>query len=1203
MRKRESERAGAESERAGTGSERAGAGSRRLAGSIRRGWRRFGAAALALAMAGSLGWAQAVPAEAAPVYEIEGEWQAGTPSEVRTGDGVVAVWRYNINDDAPAPSNDPVDDVTVTFQVQGGAFTVLPDPCRTEGVTPVSGISADGATLTCNLGTREQGSAELSLTGIRATAATGELVIVDSQIGEVRAQLPPLRVNNPFAMDMKFDGGGRSRPGTGVTQEVRFPWSLRIAPQSEAGPSSVQYTLDFSNTAGGELLAFPNSPCGPLGNSFAGHPFSGPSHPAERTAPFPGSCRFERVGTSNRFTLTIGGIDYSRSRVPTHDSTGAALPTDWDVIASGELRLYFGYERAGQVGFTASAPVYTGAVTGATSQDLTSNNANSQATIRGGWNGGWVLDQVGLPGAAWTDTSRASAGDLVRGLSGIAAPTSEGSWTAACNVLDTRYVEFAGARTGNHRPSDGQIVPFPGAEGIQHWYYIGNGAGDNVNPGSANYDPNGFTCDTGWGGPDWVNTPPADLSLVKAVRMHVPFSAKAGVDALDPHGVATLYVDSRIKEGVTTGQDIWTWTSVNFVGYGTDGWQNSHRTMAAGDAPPEGKLTPGTRYPYTAGGRDVLRVVPAKPLVTKTADQRVSVPGATVQYTVTYRAEVGSEVTVPNYTLTDVLPAGTSYVAGSASIAPSSVDGRTLTWNLTNVRSNTDHVLTYSVRLPDQAESGQQFTNSVTAGIGGVTATAEDTVRLRDGGLVLLTKTAEASKVPHNGGAAEDSWTVRLTSRDTSSSAFTDTVDVLPYNGDGRGTAFSGGYRLSGPVRAAAGATVYYTAADPATLSDDPDHASNGAMGTVAGNTVGWTTTYTADATAVRVIGPALAPQGVQEFVIGIVTQGARHGDRYVNRAEARTARQQLKMRTSSAFEIGAVNSVTIKKWVLDRAGNWHDANDVDDYPAFRTGDTVPYQIVVHNTGDEPLRNLEIGDDRVDLAALDPLPAALVLRDGKAVIPELLPGWENRAVIDYRVPVVAGTPAGGLVNTACVIPEPVDPEDENGPSVAAEQDCDPAGITVLPSSLSWEKIAAGTPEVERLSGSVWQLTPVDASGEPTGDPVIVEDCVANAPEDCDGSDVHPGAGRFTVDPLEDGRYRLVETRAPAGYQLDPTPRYIQVLGATDFGAPIENEPQEGPVLPLTGGVGSLGFWVGAGVLGALVAAGLLRQRLRAARTL
>lgn len=1140
-------------------------GGRRLLAAVRR----AGAAVLALSLLAGIVGVQAPEAQAATVYELSGNWASGTPDTVRSNDNLVSVWRFNLNDDGPAPTNDPVDNVTVAFSVQNGKFTLIPSVCLTEGVDPVSAISADGLTLTCNVGTRDQGTAELMLTGLQADGMTGDLVFVSAEIGGVSADLPLIPIENPFLMDMKFDSGTPASLRNGELQTVVFPWSLRHSPGAEAGPDSVSYTLQFSSTAGNIVTPLPAG-CTVQNRTHTDHPNSGSGYPADRTAPFPATCTLTSIGT-NQVRLTLSGIDYSKTLLPTRDSRGNALPTGWDVIAAGNIQLQFTYTDGTQTSFVASAPTYT-SVIGRTSVDDTSNNTNFVASSRGSWTGGWLLNRQvpSVPGTQWTDTFRTMAGQPALAISGVRPPLPGATQgTQVCSILDVKYVDVVDAVMGTI--SGGVVTPYAG---ITYWYYTGNGTSNNMNPSHANYNPNTFTCEgTGAG---WTTTKPANMSTVRAVKAIV--SPAAGANISD--SVASLYVTTRIKDDVQVGQDIWVWTSYVLAG-GSTPWANPHRSLNVADKPASGVLTPNSRYPFTGGGRDVMRIVSATPKVTKIIDQRETLPGATVNYTVTHRAESSIDAPVPSFTLTDVLPAGMEYVVGSASIPPTSVSGQTLAWNLAGIDTNTEYTLSYSARVPSDAEPGDTFTNGVTATIGETSATSRAETRVRDGGYTMLTKTAEQVTVPHDGGTAEGSWVVRITSLDTVRQTFTDAIDILPYNGDGRGTSFNGSYRLSAPVQVVAGATAYYTSADPATLHDDPAHASNGSAGDISGNTVGWSTTFDASATAVRVIGPALLPSTAQEFGVTVITTGAKHEDVYVNRAEARASRTQLAMRTSSRFEIGAVNSVALKKYVQDAAGEWRDAQDVDDYPEFRNGDTVSYRLVVTNTGDETLTNLQLADDRVDLAALDPLPTGL---DTGAVIPELRPGESNALTFEYEVALSGHAPNHLLVNNACVeADDPVEPS------------CDPAGLRVLPSTLSWEKVSAGS---HRLAGSEWELTPVDENDEPTGDPIAVADCIEAAAENCDGADVDREAGRFTVDPLTDGRYRLVETRAPAGYRLDPTPRFIEVLGETGFDAPIVNEQQEGPSLPLTGGVGALGFWCGAAALGALAAAGLLRQRRR-----
>jgi len=1107
------------------------------------------------------------------VYEIEGSWGEGTPNEVKTGDVVSTTWRYNINDDSAAPTNDPVDNVTLTFEAQGAVFTNLPSVCKVGGVTPDSSISEDGKTMTCNLGTRDQGSAELVITGLSVNAVDGEQVTVAGSVGNVSAELPPLVVTNVFAMDLKFDGSVTSRTSTnGLYEEFELPWSLRHGPNGPAGPASVSYTIKVTDELDQDVQLFESGACQPLDLAFSGYPRSDGAAGADQRTQFP-TCTITR-DAKNSFTLTLSGLDYAQSSYPTQDGSGVDLPSEWNVIASGKIRMYFAYTEPGNLTVQASTPTYTAPGTGATSVDDPSNNSHPLRYTRGSHTGGWQ-PQTMRPrpiGSFWTDTFRQLAGGPVRQGVGI-VPTINATKNQVCTILDTKYVEFEKAAVGINT-SSGAILPDPN---VTEWYYIGTDP--NVTPSSPSYDPNNFNCDTGWGSSDWVSTPPADLSLVKAVRAEI--GNQSGFDMTN-RKIVMLFVDSKIKPGVQDGQDIWAWGAVK---YGSNSWQHDNdRSMEPADIKPWGTATPGSRYPFTGAFRDVMRVIVAQPKITKQVDEVETIPGATVTYTLRYRAEGVTDIVVPNYRVVDTLPAGMSFVPGSASVEPSSVNGQTLTWEFPTVNTNTDYVITFQATLPGNAEAGTKFVNTATSSIGSYQVSANATTTIRTSGLTLLTKTAAAAKVPHQDGSAEDSWTVRITSADVKSQAFTDTVDVLPYNGDGRGTSFSGSYKLSGPVQAVAGATVYYTTADPTTIAADPADPSNGSVSNPDGNTVGWSTTFTADATAVRVIGPALEPSAQQEFTIPVTTTGAKAEDVYVNVAEARAERTKLKMRTSSMFEIAAVNSIALKKYVQDADGNWHDAQNVDDYPTRYAGDTVPYRLVVTNTGDQTLTNVKITDDRVDLAGLDPIPAGL---EAGAVIPELLPGPDNAITIEYSIVLGDEAAGGSLVNNACAIPADAE----------VDESCDPAGILVEMSTLSWEKVNAGSVS-EHLSGSEWSLVRVDENGDPMGTAIAIEDCIENEVADCGGPDVDPAPGRFKVTELTAGDYILTETRAPAGYVLDDTPRQITVRGDSAFEVPIENVQSDVPQLPLTGGMGTFVIFLGAGGAGVLVALSLWVQRRR-----
>ncbi len=402
--------------------------------------RKLSAASLAVVVLSGLAAAQApAPAQAATVYQIEGAWGANTPTTVKTGDVVSTTWRYNVNDDGPAPTNDPVDNVTLTFAAQGAVFTTLPSVCKVAGVSPASSISADGKTMTCNVGTRDQGTAELVITGMTVQAKDGERVTVSGSVGGVSAALPLLPVKNAFAMDLKFDGTARSNPSqNGVYQEFELPWSLRHGPNGPAGPASVSYRIQVADSLNQDVQLFSSGACQALNLIFPEYPRSDSAAPANQRAAFP-ACTITRV-SKNNFTLTLSGLNYAQASYPTQDGAGVDLPSEWNVIASGKLRMYFPYTAAGNLTVTASAPTYTAPSSGATSADDPNNNSHSVAYTRGTQTGGWQPQTMSPRpiGSYWDDTFRQfTGGPSVRALQSCRRRTPPPTRSAASSTRGT----------------------------------------------------------------------------------------------------------------------------------------------------------------------------------------------------------------------------------------------------------------------------------------------------------------------------------------------------------------------------------------------------------------------------------------------------------------------------------------------------------------------------------------------------------------------------------------------------------------------------------------------------------------------------------------------------------------------------------------------------------------------------------------------
>ncbi|WP_408898034.1 hypothetical protein ACJ5H2_02755 [Nocardioides sp. R1-1] len=983
--------------------------------------------ALCLAFAAALVGLTATPSAAAPVYEITGEWEANTPDVVAKGDVVTGVWRVNVNDDQPAPSNEPVDNVTFSVTLENGAFKALPDLClTTAGLDPVSSLSDDGRTLTCNLGSVKQGTAVVVQAPVVVDGTTGSKLTASGEIAGQTADLDPIDIRNTFGMDMLWGTPTPTvipSPGGGAGDvDFDFEWTLFQDVGSDAGPNTITYNLSVPLENGQALelgQQTNNAPfdqaCTPFsqGRSAPGHPYS-PYSAAGNRAPFVESCELVKTGP-NTFRLTLTGIDYSQTQVPTTDSAGNPMPTDRVAVASGSIWLRVrDLASSTSANLTASAPTYT-SVTGQTDPDETANNRSSKVvTLPGTWSHAFLRSGGGT---SWDNTLELSPGGLVTDQTHDAEATTTAPLNAAiadCKVLDTRFVDYQSVAIYTWAPGDPIGTPEEGL-GTLAWY-VGNDP--TVTPGSAGYNPDAFRgCETNTG---WVTTEPTDLTTVKAVR----WSGTVGLLQGQHLG---LRVTQQVEADAPIGQDIWTWGS--FLRDGV--WQHPGRgSSGAGRLTP----TPGERYPYTANGRDILHVIFAVPNIRKLADRQVVRPGEPVTFTLRYSANGSGELppTVDDYRIVDTLPPGMTYVAGSATPEPAvatSGGRQVLTWDLDDVPTNALQNLTYQAVADDSVTPGQTLTNTVTSTLRGETsrpATAQVTVSAS--GYTEISKSADTPFIPNldGQGDGEGAWTVTLRSFDPLPQAFTDTIDILPYRGDQRGTDYQGDYALAA-VDAVAGATVYYTTADPTTLDDDPAHDSNGAPGDVTGNDVGWTTTFTPDATAVRVIGPVLDPGATQAFQVRVRTDGAKGEDTFVNRAQGRTGHTELRMRTSAPMTVANFYSVALKKYVLGRDGKWHDAQDVTDYPSFRYGDKIRYRIVVENTGQGTVTGLEVSDDRQPEL-------------GRFVVDSLAPG--EKKTHEYEITLDSAV-SGSVVNTACATADV--PADSQVPPTI---NCDPAGFDV-----------------------------------------------------------------------------------------------------------------------------------------------------------
>ncbi|WGH83137.1 isopeptide-forming domain-containing fimbrial protein [Auritidibacter ignavus] len=885
----------------------------------------------ALALVAGLVLPSALPAEAetgqTKAYEFTGNW-IDQPEALESGVGVVgAQWRLDINDSAAAPGNANVDGNVLEVTLENAVFTDTPETCES------AELSEDRRSVTCDLGERAQGTAEVAFTGVLADGPAGSFVTATGTFRGHEVKLPEIPIIKNFGMTAKFDGGHpQSLIATNTRyQNINFPFSISHAQQTANGPDSVTYRLDIRYVdQNGRMVATVDprqTSCSANDRIQSGYPFSDGQHAENQSTHFP-DCTLRKTGDTT-FELTLSDLNYDNG--PRLDSNGQPLPVGWDVIAAGNIHLQVPYNqqaRGGTVRLKAEPQTYT-SVEGETYEDTLDNKTNAIPVVRGAFTGGWVLGAQrpnAYPGSPWTNTYRVPAGATVTSVAATTPTTSQNSkahnWV--CTTFDTEYVEFQDARVSLKREAQPTYIYDDSYEG-DIWYYTGDmvdaWTGEPVDPNFFNCGTEAKRSDPAHGNPPgWSTEKPDDLSTVKAVKVELRPELLA--ETTHERSVVYLVSELKLKPSAKPGQDVYTWAYSLEQGrneWRADRIQNNldyyDRSMNPDLAEPHNTLTPeGWRYPYSGPGRDALLVVGSFPLVENLIENTEYKPGDAAKYTVRYGLESNlAEPDTDQVVVKNTLAKGMEYVPGTAQARTGAAVGepevstnddgqQVLTWTIDNVLPNDElGEIVFEATVPDDAEPGAVFVNKATATSQEVTV--DDSVQFvvpRSGHTSIVKDTEQATlDLPKADDPDQDVtawWDVKVTSEDPNTSSFVDVIDSLPYDGDGRGTSTDAQLKLAS-VDAPQGATVYYTTVDPAELDEDPGAEVNGGAGTPSDI---WSTEFTEDATAVRVITGELAPGKTLSFRVNLSVIGGKNGDILVNKAVGRAESTQLRMRTSS---------------------------------------------------------------------------------------------------------------------------------------------------------------------------------------------------------------------------------------------------------------------------------------------------------------
>ncbi|MDD7686882.1 MAG: hypothetical protein PT944_03060 [Actinomycetaceae bacterium] len=550
----------------------------------------------------------------------------------------------------------------------------------------------------------------------------------------------------------------------------------------------------------------------------------------------------------------------------------------------------------------------------------------------------------------------------------------------------TRAIKWAGLAEGSGPDTAGLCTLFDSSQTIDPAYYPRLNRYDRsyngteypyeflTLPAGANLDLSSAKCDNDLG--TWTRYTSDELSAlssdelaqIRGVRLVWSKDNLLGAHLPDfaPSEVLQMQTVHYINAAGVDKQRIW--ASGQWMENGT--WHTSASRQARQVTalstidPATTGVTAPQPFTHTTTCLDTMFVAPAAVTASKSAKNLdddgsgTLNTGDTIEWTVTGTFNAAEGNSADKMTLTDVLPAGLKLVEGSYQGATYNEATRTLTWEVNKPtvpqgETKVSHTFTYRTVLATSATVRNTIKVKGTGDIFGPegqfsTASSSASLAPVTAGSTYLEKEVAAKEYIPDGA---NSWKVKLNSYSAKQNVW-DVIDILPFNGDRRGTKYHGTLTYSAVEDVPEGATVYYTTADPATLAGDPADKSNGAFGSVTDGTASWSTDFPADGsklTGIRLIGKNLAAGSYVEFTVPFTAQGNQVGDKLDNIAYARGTDSKLKM-------IKSEDTVTVAE------KSQLQVNKVLTTNAVKPGGKLDYTITAYNGGKEKATNVVVTD-------------------------------------------------------------------------------------------------------------------------------------------------------------------------------------------------------------------------------------------------
>ena len=516
-----------------------------------------------------------------------------------------------------------------------------------------------------------------------------------------------------------------------------------------------------------------------------------------------------------------------------------------------------------------------------------------------------------------------------------------------------------------------------------------------------------------------------------------------------------------------------------------------------------------------------------------------------------------SEIKDITVTITDTLPKGLIYVAGSSNygnpqITNNSNGTTTLTWNIYNCVSD-EYIepLYFEASIDENTPTGTQYTNTAVISadenkVGNTVLklrTSTSTIQVTNLSSHRLYKTVETPVIEKNG---EIHFTVSYKNNTDEIIKDFQMLDIIPYNGDNRGTEYTGEYTLDRLVVTQQNGNGETIANDNLEiLYTNDEGVRNGVTSKDENLGAGWSKvnseTIKQKVVAYAVKGEVGA-QGSVTVDVYLKTNGNKGLDKYVNSATAQVYKETEEMVTSNVASQVVERSIEGIAWEdSNRNGVKDEEEKVLNNVEIKLTDELGQQVTdvngnkvtsirTDNNGYYKFENLPKGNYYVQVT----------IPNEKYELTEKQVGTNNEINSKFNVEEKETDKIEGL--NSIDLPE-LKVSNVN------------AGFVKIEGSIEITKVDAKD-KSKVIEGATFKVERINESGN--------VDNTLEAVELTTGED-----GKVLFEKLEVGKYRVTEVKAPSGYELLGKSIEVEITGEKrDIKLTAENELKL--ILPLTG---------------------------------